>query len=379
MATNFLQFDPYKNNMVLDATWSSSPFRLNGGTRGKVASSDFNKLMYQVTTMVAALAQMMEEKGAGTPASLYGVYTMNDASLTTLKRNLHNIMTRADMSPYATISSIIAGYTPLHTVVTKTADYSMSSSTDFYKTFQMNSTSVHDIFLPVTTPALAGPWVMFENINTGQLTIRGVVNGVTNPTIDQYEMMFVYWDGAFWRGWKVANTMAAPSVPAGAVFAMAGYSSIIPGYLLCDGSTYASGTYPSLYAAIGNDYGGTYPNFKVPDFRGYFLRGVNTVTGGVDPDGIRAMNNIQLSQSGAHTHIVTVPAAGWSMGIANGDPGYRENWTRGNLGISGESTADDSMGTQKQDVDRDFTSSTNSVASDETRPINKPVYYIIKT
>ena len=103
------------------------------------------------------------------------------------------------------------------------------------------------------------------------------------------------------------------------------------------------------------------------------------MTGGVDPDGIRAMNNIQLSQSGAHTHIVTVPATGWAMGIARRDPGEEDNWTRGNLGISGEPSNEDSMGTQKQDVDRDFTSSTNSVASDETRPINKPVYYIIKT
>lgn len=365
MATNFLQFDPYKNNMVTDGTWSASPFRLNGGTRGKVSSSDFNKMMYQVTTMVAALAQMMEEKGAGTPASLYGVYTMNDASLTTLKRNLHNIMTRADMSPYATVTSVVSGYTPLHTVVTKTADYSMATSTDFYKTFQMNSTSNRSIYLPATTPALAGPWVMFENINTGQLTIRGVVNGVTNPTVDRYEMMFVYWDGGFWRGWKVANTMSAPSVPAGAVFAMADYSSTIPGYLLCDGSTYASGTYPSLYAAIGNGYGGTYPNFKVPDFRGYFLRGVNTVTGGVDPDGIRAMNNIQSADAviPSHTHSATM-----TMWASIGSDYPNAEFAEEDADLAGESYESTII-----NVD------THPGSGSETRPINKPVYYIIKT
>jgi len=365
MATNFLQFDPYKNNLVTDGVWSASAFRLNGGTRGKVSSSDFNKLMYQVTTMVTALAQMMEEKGVGTLPSAYDIYTMSDISLSLLKRNLHNIMTRKDMTPYATNASLL-GYTPINSVKTKTTDYSMLV-TDYYSTIQMNSVSAKNIYLPAT-PAIGGGWVIFENINTGTLTIQGTVNGQANPTLSQYEMMYVYWDasGAKWYGCKIANTISAPIIPPGVVLPVAEYSVPIPGYLLCDGSTYngALPAYANLFAVIGNSYGGVSPNFKVPDFRGYFLRGAG---GGVDPDGVRAMNDVQADAAKIvipdHTHT-----ASFDM-IENGDSStLHPEW-------------------EKTDASSTITSFPVTVedggaydnGEGETRPINKPIYYIIKT
>ena len=63
-------------------------------------------------------------------------------------------------------------------------------------------------------------------------------------------------------------------VPAGVVFPYAGAGSIPQGFLLCDGMWYYQSEYEDLYAAIGITYGnmGT-GTFKVPDFRGKFLRG----------------------------------------------------------------------------------------------------------
>ena len=63
-----------------------------------------------------------------------------------------------------------------------------------------------------------------------------------------------------------------------------------PGWLFCDGSAYAPGTYPDLYAAIGTRFGTSGGNFRVPDLRGVFLAGAPTLgaTGG--------------GQLGSHTH-----------------------------------------------------------------------------
>jgi hypothetical protein len=61
-------------------------------------------------------------------------------------------------------------------------------------------------------------------------------------------------------------------VPAGTIIAFAG--TICPkGYLLCDGRQLDKTKYLDLFAVIGTVYGGDgSTNFKVPDFRGMFLR-----------------------------------------------------------------------------------------------------------
>lgn len=80
-------------------------------------------------------------------------------------------------------------------------------------------------------------------------------------------------------------------LPAGIVFPYAG--GVAPsGFLLCEGQELSKATYAALYAAIGDDYA-TQINpttglawaapaadkFRVPDYRGIFLRGVGTPSG----------------------------------------------------------------------------------------------------
>lgn len=65
------------------------------------------------------------------------------------------------------------------------------------------------------------------------------------------------------------------------------------GYILCNGSTPGgTGAYASLYAAIGNKWGGTdAASMKIPDLRGKFIRMVDHGAG-VDPDaGARVAND----------------------------------------------------------------------------------------
>lgn len=57
-----------------------------------------------------------------------------------------------------------------------------------------------------------------------------------------------------------------------------------PGCIPADGRQYSQAQYPDLYKAIGAHYGSAGGNPKVPDYRGYFLRGWHGEAGGRDPD-----------------------------------------------------------------------------------------------
>jgi hypothetical protein len=77
------------------------------------------------------------------------------------------------------------------------------------------------------------------------------------------------------------------AVPPGVVVAFGG--DIIPaGWLLCDGAVLdrTNPLYTPLFNAIGTAHGGDgSPNFRIPDYRGLFLRGVNrTLSPARDPD-----------------------------------------------------------------------------------------------
>ena len=66
-------------------------------------------------------------------------------------------------------------------------------------------------------------------------------------------------------------------IPVGAVLPFAGAAAAIPeGWLLCNGQQLDPTNYPDLYTAIGEAHGGDGgDSFRVPDYRGRFLRGVD--------------------------------------------------------------------------------------------------------
>lgn len=78
---------------------------------------------------------------------------------------------------------------------------------------------------------------------------------------------------------KLATTafVAALVVPPGGIISYGG-AAAPTGWLLCDGSSYATATYPNLFAAIGYAYGGSGANFTVPDLRGRIPVGKNAGT-----------------------------------------------------------------------------------------------------
>lgn len=138
-------------------------------------------------------------------------------------------------------------------------------------------------------------------------------------------------------GGAISNAILA-AVPVGLVISWPALA-IPTGYLLCDGSSFSSATYPSLAAVLG----GT----TLPDTRGYFLRG----RGGVDPDVGRSLLSIQADAFASHAHAYV-------------DVGQNQ------VGITGGPTSFANA--------TPSTKQTSLTGGAETRPVNIAVNFIIK-
>ena len=86
--TNILQFNPTQANQESDAAYLADAIRTGGaGVDGIWPSNSANKTLYQISAVVAALAQMMANKG----------FSISDANYSVLVTQLSNILTTADL------------------------------------------------------------------------------------------------------------------------------------------------------------------------------------------------------------------------------------------------------------------------------------------
>lgn len=178
-------------------------------------------------------------------------------------------------------------------------------------------------------------------------------------------------------------------IPAGTIVAYGG-TIIPPGWLLCDGRLISQTTYRRLFTAIGYAHGRGSGSFRLPDYRGRFLRGVArgharapdrnsrtaAATGGNTGDRVGSVQSwstgrprnraFTTNTAGNHTHNVT-DRANWDcrntpqhVDTSCGEGGLRNTYTN-TTSASGNHS--------------------HSVAGggdNETRPENANVYYIIK-
>lgn len=71
-------------------------------------------------------------------------------------------------------------------------------------------------------------------------------------------------------------------IPAGTVFPFA-MQTIPDGFIECHGAEISRAVYSNLFAAIGTSWGSSSPTtFRLPDYRGKFLRGWNRGATGID-------------------------------------------------------------------------------------------------
>jgi microcystin-dependent protein len=126
------------------------------------------------------------------------------------------------------------------------------------------------------------------------------------------------------------------------------------GWLKANGAAVSRTTYAALYAAIGTTYGagdGT-NTFNLPDYRGYFLRGLDDGRG---IDASRVLGSIQDSQNLAHNHGVNDPAhahgvydPGHNHGV--NDPGHSHSYLAPHGGGYGNDNSGNGLQTESTGV-----------------------------
>lgn len=168
-------------------------------------------------------------------------------------------------------------------------------------------------------------------------------------------------------------------LPVGAVSAYAG--AIDPdrgaalleasGWMICDGRALTAAQYPQLFAVLGTLYGGGDGTFKIPDYRGAFLRGTDLGSGN-DPDaairrapaggsgtGAGSTQDSALQDHG-HSYQAVDAQSGGEPGAAPGGPTLQ---------------AAETTGRPVPAMDSDHPVRTSRY---ETRPANIAVNYIIR-
>lgn len=115
------------------------------------------------------------------------------------------------------------------------------------------------------------------------------------------------------------NAISAVTVPSGAMIDFGG-TAAPTGWLLCDGSSYATATYPSLFAAIGYVWGGSSSTFNVPNM----TRRVGMGSGG---SGTGVIGNAVGNTGGEETHTLITSEIPAAIGTASSsssvsDPGH---------------------------------------------------------
>lgn len=211
-----------------------------------------------------------------------------------------------------------------------------------------------------------------DYMNVLQEEIAGVVEGA-GLTLDQGTTFEAGHDTTQLHDAIVAivnSTVAGlTTVPVGGIIPFAGPVANIPsGWLHCDGSLVSRTTYAALFAKIGTAWGTSgSSDFRVPDLRGYFLRGQDESQGVDSNASLRtakfaggntgdAVGTYQTDLVGSHTHGVTIALAGNSA--ATSTPPAASNGTT--VGVN-------------------YTGNTAANTGAETRPKNASVVYIIRS
>ena len=182
---------------------------------------------------------------------------------------------------------------------------------------------------------------------------------------------------------------AGVGTPVGGVIAFAG-ASAPTGWLVCTGAAISRVTYASLFAVLGitHGQGDGSTTFNLPDYRGRFLRGVDSATAR-DPNaatrtamatGGNAGDNVgsvQTSDFGSHDHTgaTGVNSANHThdMHLFQSSPGPSSNV----IGDTSSIFSGDSITSTGESVNH--VHAIPAVGGSETRPINAYVSYIIKT
>ena len=181
--------------------------------------------------------------------------------------------------------------------------------------------------------------------------------------------------------------VAGATVPTGAMFDYAGAGTIPAGYLACDGSNYATATYPALSAVLGTTWGAPGGgNFTVPDSRrrvsvgsgGTAVSGPANTVGSVGGEETHVQSTAEIA---AHTHANTPVLASGTIsatttGTVNGatTPAGKPDKS-GSVDVQGIGAA---AGSVSGSVGTSITANNASIGSSTAFNVMQPSYVVQK-
>jgi hypothetical protein len=143
-------------------------------------------------------------------------------------------------------------------------------------------------------PTSSGQVLTSTSVSGARWSASAAVSGLPGPTVSGYILALSgttptwtaqYPVGISGQVLTLSGTVPTPTwqtpsagagMPTGTVIDFAGPSANIPtGYLICDGTSYSTTTYATLFSAIAYTWGGSGASFNVPDLRGKVTIGVS--------------------------------------------------------------------------------------------------------
>lgn len=146
----------------------------------------------------------------------------------------------------------------------------------------------------------------FDNVTQGSLT-AGDITYSDGVHLQRLPIGSTPGDSLVVNGAGTAPEWATSSDPhnAGMVISYAGTNASIPaGWLLCDGASVLTATYPALFTALGYAYGGAGANFNIPNMVGVFAKGSATQTA---TTGGNNSLTLSITEMPSHTHTLSDP------------------------------------------------------------------------
>lgn len=151
----------------------------------------------------------------------------------------------------------------------------------------------------LTNKTLTSPTITSPSITSPSITSPTVTGTTTLPsttsigTVSSTEISYL--DGVT----SSIQTQIDTNTPTGMISIHSG--SVAPtGWLLCDGTSYASASYTTLFNVIGYTFGGSGANFSVPNLKGKVVVGI---------DGSQVEFDTRGETGGAMTHQHTIAAS----------------------------------------------------------------------
>lgn len=130
---------------------------------------------------------------------------------------------------------------------------------------------------------------------------------------DTTTLILYYWDGSAWISTKSAAGTIYDSDQVGTVKTFAG-KTIPTNWMIADGRSLPTATYPDLFTAIGYTYGGSGANFNLPDLRSKFLYGAaQSDLSDVAAQGGEASHILSAAEMPVHSHTVNSHSHGGAV------------------------------------------------------------------